>query len=174
MNCNRAARRGISLIELGTVLAITSVLLMTVAVLFSSLLQGQRQFLLRDRQRREFARLDAMLRSDAHAANVVVSQGPAECELKNNEGDRWTYRASDDKLTRERFQADKLVQRESYYLRPGTKINFSVKAEGDRSWLLLELEPPSAVTTTGAVFTSYSGQMLVGGMLPGASVKEQP
>jgi Tfp pilus assembly protein FimT len=172
MSSRSRNRRGITLLEVGIVLALSSVLLSIVALLFSSLLQAQRQFSLRERQRRELARIDAILRSDGHAATTAVAGDTGTCELKSESGESWTYRSGNDGLIRERAQAGKIVQRESFQLPAGTRSEFRVVNSGSRSLLHLDLRPPEQASSRLQAM-GYHGQILVGGMVPTAK-EEQP
>jgi prepilin-type N-terminal cleavage/methylation domain-containing protein len=159
-------RRGFTLLELLAVMSIFAVLMALTAMLMSAMLQTQRQTMLRERQRLEYLRLDSILRTDAHAASDVTLKSPTNCELKNGEGDRWIYHAEEEGLVRERFLGEKRVQREVFWVRPGTKIKFRVANEHDRSLLQLELDPPSQIEKSGAHQAPYRGQVLVGGAIP--------
>lgn len=164
----RSNRRGFTLLELLAVMSIFAVLMALTAMLMSALLQTQRQTMLRERQRLEYFRLDSILRTDAHAASEVALKSPTDCELKNGEGDRWTYRAEEDGLVRERFLGEKRVQREAFWVRPGTQIKFRVTGENGRSLLRLDLDPPSQIEKSAAHQAPYHGQVLVGGAIPTA------
>jgi hypothetical protein len=69
---------------------------------------------------------------------------------------------------RERFLGEKRVQREVFWVRPGTKIKFRVAGEHDRSLVQLDLDPPSEIEESAAHQAPYRGQVLVGGALPSA------
>lgn len=160
-------RRGFTLIELLTVMSIFAVLMALTSLLISALLQTQRQTLLRERQRLEYFRLDSILRTDAHAATKVTLKSPTDCQLQDGQGERWTYRAEDDGLVRERFLGEKRVQREVFWVRPGTKITFRVASESSRSLLQLDLDPSHQIENSAAAHQApYRGQVLIGGALP--------
>lgn len=170
-------RRGFTLLEVAIVLAILGVLFAVMTMFISTLMQTQRKTIVRDRQRREFARLDAILRSDVHAAAVAEVKSPGECELKNDQGERWTYRVSEGNLLRERWQGEERQQQEIFQLAPGTEVEFRVAREKTRSLLQLNLDVPTAVDSTDARQAPYRGQMLVGGGLAGSlamSKEDQP
>jgi|GEM_PF-4930813 len=158
-------RRGFTLIELLTVMAIFAVLAALLTMFLSTAALAQRQALLRDRQRTEFARLDSILRADVHAAAEVAIESPGQCELKDNHGERWTYKATDEGLIRERWQGDDLRQRDVFYLRPGMEVEFSSRNENGRTLLELRLESPEAAHLRERRQQPYVGQMLVGGAI---------
>lgn len=165
---------GFTLVEVMVILALSSALLMTIAVMFSALLKAQRQFSLRERQRREVTRIDALLRSDAHAAIVAIASDPDACELKGRAGETWTYRRDEDNLVRIRSSAGAAVQRESFRLQPGTKLEFRVLTEQDRSWLEVELNPPPRTTVPAlAPAVPYRARLLVGGLVVRSLEKSQ-
>ena len=159
-------RRGFTLLELLAVMSIFAVLMALTAMLLSALLQTQRQTMLRERQRLEYFRLDTILRTDAHSATEVSLKSSTDFELRNGEGDRWTYRSEEEGLVRERFLGEKRVQREVFWVRPGTQIKFRVAREHDRSLVQLDLDPPSQIEESAAHQAPYRGQVLVGGAIP--------
>ena len=165
MNRHCKDRPGFTLVEMMVVITLSSLLGMISVMLFSALLKSQRQFSQRERQRRELARIDAILRSDTHAASMVAAQNGETCELKNAAGETWTYRRADDNLQRVRSNAGKVVQRESFRLQAGTKVEFQVSSEGKRTWLAVNLEPPAV--------TAWHGKFLIGGLVAKAA-EESP
>jgi Tfp pilus assembly protein FimT len=148
------------------VVALSSILLATGVVMFSALYKSQRQFSLRERQRRELSRLDAILRSDTHAASTATVDDNAACELKNGQGETWSYRRDENDLLRLRSRDGKLVQRESFRLQPGTKVEFVTNREGERIWLNVRLQPPEAAAPAIAPATPFDGKFLIGGLVP--------
>lgn len=166
MSRRTATRRGFTLVEVMVMVALSSVLVVMGVMLFSALIKAQRQFSLRERQRREFSRIDALLRTDAHAATRAAVEQPESCELQDEAASAWTYRLADDTLTRVRTRQGEVVQRESFQVPPGSKVEFKLAAAGKRTLLQLRLEPPTARDT-------YQGQFLIGGLSP-AQKEEQP
>ena len=158
-------RRGYTLLEVMVTVTLSSLLLVTGVMLYSALLNSQRQFSLRQRQRREVSRIEAILRSDTHAASAVEAKNAESCELKNAAGDTWTYRRDDDSLLRVRAKAGAVVQRESFRLQPGTKLEFRVNREAQRLWLAVSLEPPPSAGPKVAPASSWQGKFLIGGLV---------
>ena len=175
-------RRGYSLLEIMTVISVLAVLMPLAAMFFSATLQTQRQAQVRARQRAEFARLDGILRADAHAASQVIVKSPLECELKSNQGVRWTYRTTEDGLVRERWQEDRRKQRETFFLRPGMDVRFrsqmvaeATQTADERTLLLLDIQLPPSEQRLQAKQQPYHGEVLVGGAIPaGKSAEVQP
>lgn len=171
----RAIRRGFSLIELLAVISVGTVLMALLALFLSATLRSQRQAMLRERQRTEFARLDGILRADAHAAARVVVKSPLECELKNDQGTRWTYRAVEKEgLVRERYQDDRLRQREVFFLRPGMEVLFKTRTENERTLLGLELDLPTAAQGVQAKQQPYRAEVLISGGIAAKKTEDQP
>jgi prepilin-type N-terminal cleavage/methylation domain-containing protein len=160
--------RGFTLIELVIVLAIVSILAALLSVLLSSLLKAQRQTMLRERQRMEFARLDAMLRNDVHLATEVKVDSPTQCWLAQPQGMQMIYELRHGSLRRKRHnletqEAWAII--ETFYLRPGTEVKFNLLEENGRSLLQLNLDLPADANPGNARQTPYRGKMLVGGSL---------
>jgi prepilin-type N-terminal cleavage/methylation domain-containing protein len=177
MKRRKATFRGFTLIELLVVMSVVALLMALVSLLVSATLQTQRQTLLRERQRQEYFRLDTILRSDAHSATEVTLLSPTECDLANAQGERWTYRTTDAGLVRERFQGEKRIQREVFYVRPGTTVKFHVDKEHERSLLQLHLDLPVQSSMSAAHQAPYRASLLVGGALPSGrrpAAKERP
>jgi prepilin-type N-terminal cleavage/methylation domain-containing protein len=172
---SKGIRRGFSLIELVTVMGVVTVLMSLLAMFLSATLRNQRQAMLRQRQRTEFARLDGILRADVHAAASVNLKSVSECELKNDQGTRWTYRSTEEGLVRERWLDDRLRQREVFFLRPGMEVNFSTRKENERPLLVLELDLPTAAQGVQAKQQPYLAEILIGGGLAAPpKTEEQP
>lgn len=177
MKPRKPIHRGFTLLELLAVMSVVAILMALLSMLVSAMLQTQRQMLLRERQRQEYFRLDTILRSDAHAATEVALKSPAECELSNANGERWSYRVDEAGLVRERFQGEKRLQREVFYVRPGTAVKFHVDGERQRKLLQLDLDLVVEPGKSAAHQAPYRGRMLVGGSLPSdrrPAAKEQP
>ena len=158
-------RRAFTLVELGVVLATLTVLFAVLTMFLATLLQAQWQTRQRDQQRRELARLDAILRSDVHAATTLEVKSPTDCELKNESGQRWTYRLNEGNLLRERWSGGQRMQQEIFQLAAESKVAFGMQIEGSRHLLQLELNLQAAPTPRAGRFADYRGQMLVGGGL---------
>jgi prepilin-type N-terminal cleavage/methylation domain-containing protein len=170
-------RVGFTLVELVVVLAIVVVLAALLTMLFSALLKAQRQALLRERQRTEYARLDAILRNDVHTATEVILNSPTKCELSNQQGQRLIYELRDESLQRVRHKGDSWAIADTFYLRPGTQVKFRVDKENGRSLLQLNLDLAADANPASARQTPYCGQMMVGGSQPAerrAPAEERP
>jgi len=159
----RRYRRGFSIIEVTVAVVTLSVLVSIAAVMFSSLLKSQRQFTLRERQRREFVRLDAMLRSDIHAATSAVIKEPDQCELTTPAGDTWRYEMQDDWLVRVYSRDDKQLQRESFFLRPGSQLTFKLAQAGARQLVEVQIHNEQPAGSMQSHHAGYLGQVLLGG-----------
>ncbi|WP_254507002.1 hypothetical protein [Anatilimnocola floriformis] len=172
----KSFRRAYSLVELMAVMGIVTVLMALLGMFLSATLQTQRQAHLRSRQRAEFARLDGILRADAHAAARVTVKSPTECELNTDQGIRWTYSATAEGLVRERWQADRLRQREVFFLRPGMDVRFSSQPADRRTLLVLDLYLPPSEQKLEARQQPYHCETLIGGGISGdkKSAEEQP
>lgn len=151
-----------TLLELLAVMVLVSILAALAGMFFSALLKSQRQALLRDRQRTEYARLDGILRNDAHAAAAVNVKSPTECELTDGQR-RWTYVAEKEGLVRERFEGERRRQREVFHLRPGMQVKFTVSEQSGRSLLQLDLDLPAEPSSVKVAQMPYRAQLLVGG-----------
>ncbi len=172
-----ARRLGFTLVELLVVLTIVTVLTALLTMLLSSLVKGQRQTLLRARQRTEYARLDTVLRNDAHVATAVKLASPTQCTLTNQQGLHMRYELRDNRLQRMKHNGDAWASADSFYLRPGTQVNFRVVQESGRSLLQLDLDLPAEQSNASARQAPYRGQMLVGGSLSAeqrAAKEQQP
>jgi prepilin-type N-terminal cleavage/methylation domain-containing protein len=170
-------RFGFTLIELMVVLVIVTVLAALLTMLMSAFVKSQRQALLRGRQRTEYARLDAILRNDVHTATEVDLASPTKCSLTNQQGLQMMYEFRDDRLQRMRQKGEDWSSADSFYLRPGTQVNFRVVKENGRSLLQLNLDLPAEAAPASGRQAPYRGQMLVGGLLPAeqrAPLEEQP
>ncbi|QDU29857.1 hypothetical protein ETAA8_49730 [Anatilimnocola aggregata] len=170
--CIRARRRGFTILETGIVVTLVGLLITVMVVLFSSVLKAQRQVMLRERQRREFVRLDALLRSDVHAATKAAIKSPNECELTSSDGYSWTYDKQDSWLVRTHAQGGRTLQRESFFLRPGSEVHFQLSPAGSRSLVQLKLEPEPDGRPGEHHQPRYFAQVLLGGALP--PVREEP
>jgi Tfp pilus assembly protein FimT len=170
----RTQRAGLTLLEVAVIVTLSSLLMALAMMLFSALLHAQRQTLLRERARREFVRLDAMLRNDAHMATSAKLAGEDECELLGQQGNRWTYRADDGSLVREHIRDEQVRQREQFYLSPGAEVKFGEKRIGSRILLQLQIKPPQIADRVTNRLPGYTGQMLVGGMQPVALPGDSP
>lgn len=159
-------RGGFTLVELVVVLAIVVVLAALLTMLLSALLKAQQQALLRARQRTEYARLDAILRNDVHAATEVILKSPTKCELSNAQGQQLIFELRDESLHRLGRKDDTWATADTFYLRPGTQVNFRVATENGRSLLQLNLDLPAEANPASARQAPYRGQMLVGGSQP--------
>lgn len=169
--------RGFTLIELVVVLAIVAVLAALLSMLLAALMKAQRQTVLRERQRTEYARLDAILRNDVHTATAVALESPTKCSLTNQQGLQMIYELRDDGLHRMRHQGEAWSTVDRFYLRPGTEVNFRVTTENGRSLLQLNSDLSADANPGSGRQAPYRGQMLVGGSLPAerrAPQEEQP
>lgn len=159
-------RGGFTLVELVVVLAMVVVLAALLTMLLSALLKAQRQTLLRERQRTEYARLDAILRNDVHTATQVTLSSPTMCWLSNQQGLQLIYELRDATLLRKRHQHDNWKIADQFFLRPGTEVKFRIVEEKNRSLLQLDLDLPAEANLGNARQAPYRGQMLVGGSQP--------
>ncbi|WP_425614828.1 Tfp pilus assembly protein FimT/FimU [Anatilimnocola sp. NA78] len=159
----RTNRRGISLFEVALAIFVLSLLVSMATVMFASLLKAQRQFTLRERQRREFVRLDAMLRSDVHAATASVAIEPEKCVLKNDADETWRYEREENWLVRVHSRGDQQLQREAFFVRPGSKISFKLVPAGSRQLIELQIQAESPASGAGSRQTGYLAQALLGG-----------
>jgi prepilin-type N-terminal cleavage/methylation domain-containing protein len=172
-----ARPRGFTLIELVVVLAIVAVLAALLSMLLSALVKAQRQTILRERQRTEYARLDSLLRNDVHTATAVSLDSPTKCSLTNQQGLQMSYELRDDGLHRLRHKGEAWSSVDRFYVRPGTEVNFRVVSENGRSLLKLDLDLPAEANPGSGRQAPYRGQMLVGGSLPAerrAPAEERP
>jgi hypothetical protein len=167
-------RAGFTILEVGVLITLTALLVSLGVVMFSSLLQAQRQTLQRDRLRREFMRLDHLFRRDVHAATEAKVDAPNSCELTDAHGNRWQYQANDQGVVREHRRSDVLKQREQFRFLPGSDLNFALEKSGTGTLLKVKIELPPASGRSPARQPSYQGQALVGGLQPARTREEQP
>jgi prepilin-type N-terminal cleavage/methylation domain-containing protein len=173
MNAVISRRRGITLIEMLVVMVVTSLLLAMGVVLYSAVLKSQRQFSLRERERRELSRIEAALRSDTHAASVAEVKEPDQLELKRSSGDAWAYRREADRLLRTRSKDGVAVQREEFHLQPGAVVEFRLQQAGKRTWLAARIETPTASGHAPGELVPWESKFLIGGLVV-EHVEESP
>lgn len=166
-------RAGFSILELGIAVALSSLLMALVVTLFSAVLKAQRQTLARERERREFARLDELLRSDVHAAREVEMKSPTECELLGEAKRRWVYRFSESKLLRETYQADQLKQRETFSFQRGQELTFRQEPAGTRTIVQVKIAAKDQAPHESR-WPTYRGEAVLGGGLAWAGKDSQP
>lgn len=171
--CSRA-RAGFTIIEVGILMTLTALLVSLGVVMFGSLVHAQRQTLQRDRLRREFMRLDHLLRRDVHAATAAEMIADGECLLHDSLGNRWTYQVSDIGLLRIHSRNGDQKQRELFSWPKGTELNISVEPAGKRKLLLLTIDPPITSGRAPARQPTYRARVLVGGLQPVTSREVDP
>jgi type II secretory pathway pseudopilin PulG len=167
-------RAGFTILEVGVVFTLSIMLVALAVVLFSSLLQAQRQTKQRDRLRRELMRLDVILRGDAHAATAAKIGEPNSCTLEDEQGNRWAYRAEEAALVREFYKDDQLAQREVFHLSAGVQTKWTTEAVGTRSLIKLKVSFPEPKGRMPSRLPDYQADILVGGIAPNAVAGVQP
>lgn len=166
-------RAGFTILEVGVIFTLSTMLVALAVVLFSSLLQAQQQVKKRDRIRRELMRLDVFLRRDAHAATSAKIAEPDTCTLRDEQGSQWRYRADGPTLVREASKNDKVTQREVFHLIAGAQSSWSQEPVGSRQMLKLKIVFPKATGRTSRQ-TDYDGEVLIGRIVPNAGKEAQP
>ena len=135
-------RRGYTLIEMLTVITVTSVLLGIAAFLLHSLFQWQQTGHERLRQRLAMDRLARQFREDVHAASGLTAAEVSAADQKKLPGWRLQlagshtirYWVAGDALARGEREGDKPVAREEYALPPGAKVEIGLPADGKPRW----------------------------------------
>jgi hypothetical protein len=167
-------RAAFTILEVGVLMTLSVLLVSLGVVIFSSLLQAQRQTLQRDRLRRELMRLDHLFRRDVHAATEAKVSAPSSCELTDAQGNRWHYQANDLGIVREHHQGDELKQREVFRFLPGSDMKLTLESSGSRMLLNMNIDLPQASGRSPGRHPSYQGRALIGGLQPAGPQEEQP
>jgi prepilin-type N-terminal cleavage/methylation domain-containing protein len=147
-------RRGFSLIEMLTVIAVSAVLFAVAVGLLNAVFQSQRAGRDRLRERMAMDRLARQFREDVHAAaelvNVEVLAGGKSdrrklpgWRLRQTAGPAIEYWVSDDALFRAERDGDKTLAREEFALPAGAKVEIRLQGPEKPGLARLQISPNS-------------------------------
>ena len=141
----RAARRGMTLIELSIAMGVGSVIFGLTVTLFASVLRSERSARGHLAETNTIGRLAAQFRRDAHearSAEVTNIGEPAAKTLRlaGSAGSQVEYRWVEGGLRRTRTQADQPPQRETFLLPSVASINIEIDESDNTQCVALQLE----------------------------------
>jgi prepilin-type N-terminal cleavage/methylation domain-containing protein len=134
-----AGRRGKTLIELVVVVAITSVVLTMTTATLVTLFRVERQIRGDVEQTRSLDRLDARVRTDAHAAIAAKIENGCELTLADDRTVRYTF--ADSQVWREVRRGGMVQHRDAFELPERAQAAFTLADDGGRQLIVLSIRP---------------------------------
>lgn len=129
-------RRGYSLVEVLVLMSIVSLVLGLAGGLLRRMLASDRQWARSLETARQIDRLSSRLRLDVHGgtlADGVPDELPAKLTLRESDNQRVIYAIADHRLTREVFDGETRLVRDSFTFPPGSRLRFEVTGSGATS-----------------------------------------